>query len=70
MPDAPAAPAARAPACSACRATGTITFAGVSGYLLHVRATAPQPLTPPHSRLLLALAAASAAAAVARWRAG
>jgi hypothetical protein len=54
------------PDCATCRATGATAFAGIAVYLLHVRQTA---LSLSHSRLLLALSAASAAAAVARWRA-
>jgi hypothetical protein len=53
--------------CATCRATGTATFAGVSAYLLHLRASAA---TAPHRHTLLAMAAASAAAAIARWTAG
>jgi len=59
MPDAPAS-------CLTCRAVGASTFFGVSVYLLHVRRAAT---TVAHGRLLLALSAASGAAAVARMRA-
>jgi hypothetical protein len=48
-----------------CRITGTLTFAAVSGYLLHIRSTTPRSL--PRDRAVLAgLAAVFGAASVAR----
>ncbi len=63
----PPPPSPTLASCATCRATGTVTFGGIALYLLHVRSGAA---TVAHARVLAAMAAASAAAAVARWRAG
>jgi hypothetical protein len=57
-----------APPCTACRVTGTLTFAGIAGWLVVERARLPRTGGHPGHRALLAgLSAAFAAAAV--WRA-
>ena len=65
-----AAPLSREPQrdCLPCRLTGSLTFAGVAGYLVYERARVPVVGGGAHRAVLLAGAAAFAGASIWRWR--
>jgi hypothetical protein len=52
--------------CNTCRVTGTLTFAGVSGYLLYQRSLVERAARG-HRHSLAAMAVGFGAAAVVRW---
>jgi hypothetical protein len=52
--------------CNTCRITGTVTFAGVSGYLVYQRSLVERSARG-HRHALAAMAAGFAMGAVARW---
>jgi hypothetical protein len=52
--------------CFSCKLSGTIIFAGVSGYMLHERTKVPKS-NPSQRRFLLGFAATFGAFSAGRW---
>ena len=52
--------------CFSCKLSGSLIFAGVSGYLLHERSMVPKS-NPPQRRFLLGFASLFGVMSVGRW---